>query len=172
VDPRLAALQRELSSSVAGFSFAELTRAVPGKWSVAEILEHLYLTYTGTIKGFSRLMAENRSLATTATWKQRGRSLVVVGLGYMPGGRKAPSVALPRGLSPEKVSSEISTTLAEMDELMTRCAEKFGTRRKVLDHPILGPLSIDEWRKFHLVHGLHHVKQMRRLREKLHGGAA
>jgi hypothetical protein len=36
-----------------------------------------------------------------------------------------------------------------------------------LDHPILGPLTGGQWRKFHLVHGLHHVKQIRRLRESL-----
>jgi hypothetical protein len=50
---------------------------------------------------------------------------------------------------------------------MSICEAKFGSRIKVLDHPILGPLSIDQWRRFHLVHGLHHVKQIRRLRREL-----
>jgi hypothetical protein len=36
-----------------------------------------------------------------------------------------------------------------------------------LDHPILGPFSIAQWRKFHLVHGLHHVKQIQRLKDKV-----
>jgi hypothetical protein len=128
------------------------------------------LTYTGTVKGFSRLLGDGKSLASKATWKQRGRSLVVVGLGYMPSGRKSPAVGLPRGIAPEKVSAEIMSTILQMDELMTRCAGKFGTNVKVLDHPVLGPLSINQWRKFHLVHGLHHVKQIRRLREKLDHG--
>ncbi|MGZ7099671.1 MAG: DUF1569 domain-containing protein [Candidatus Angelobacter sp.] len=35
-----------------------------------------------------------------------------------------------------------------------------------MDHPVLGPLTAAEWRKFHLVHGLHHVKQIRSLRER------
>jgi hypothetical protein len=52
-----------------------------------------------------------------------------------------------------------------MDALLAQCAARFGARSKVLDHPILGPFSIAQWRKFHLVHGRHHVKQIRRLRE-------
>jgi hypothetical protein len=52
-----------------------------------------------------------------------------------------------------------------MDRCIALCEEKLGSRRKLLDHPILGPLTGAEWRKFHLVHGLHHVKQIRRLRE-------
>jgi Protein of unknown function (DUF1569) len=170
VDPRLATLQREIASSIAGLTPGDLTCSVPGKWCSAEILEHLYLTYTGTAKGFSRLLEVTEPRATKATWKQRGRSFVVTQLGYMPTGRKAPAMALPRGIAPEKVTSEIHTAISHMHELMTLCARRFGTRSKVLDHPILGPLSIEQWRKFHLVHGLHHVKQIRRLRADLSAG--
>jgi hypothetical protein len=30
----------------------------------------------------------------------------------------------------------------------------------MLDHPILGPLTVDQWRKFHVVHTEHHVRQI------------
>jgi hypothetical protein len=53
-----------------------------------------------------------------------------------------------------------------MDGIMARCESEFGSHRKVLDHPILGPFSIAQWRKFHLVHGRHHVKQLQYLRAK------
>lgn len=57
--------------------------------------------------------------------------------------------------------------MTDLDDVMSRCAGKFGGRTKLLDHPVLGPLSVSQWRKFHLVHGLHHVKQLHRLREML-----
>jgi hypothetical protein len=38
---------------------------------------------------------------------------------------------------------------------------------RVLDHPLLGPFSIWQWRKFHLVHGLHHGKQIRNLARQI-----
>jgi hypothetical protein len=68
-------------------------------------------------------------------------------------------------LPPEKVLAEIGPKIAEMDGNIARCEEKFGSRLKLLDHPILGPLTGAQWRKFHLVHGLHHVKQIKRLRK-------
>lgn len=98
VDHRLAKLQRELATSIAELSPEQLAHGLPGKWSTAEILEHLYLTYTGTVKGFGRVLAEGRSLALKANWRQRGRALVVVGFGYMPTGRKSP--AAPAGPCP------------------------------------------------------------------------
>jgi hypothetical protein len=157
-------LQKEISSAVAGFSPQQLTWHSPGKWCAAEVLEHLYLTYTGTVKGFERVAEAGKSLATSQSWKQRGGTFVVVGLGYLPSGREAPPVARPRGVAPEKVLSEIAPKIAEMDSIMTRCEESLGSRNKLLDHPILGPLTTAQWRKFHMVHGLHHVKQIRALK--------
>lgn len=164
MDPRLQKLQAEIAAAVAPMSAAQLTAHPPGKWCAAEVLEHLYLTYTGTIKGFERIVEAGKPLATTQTWAQRGRTLVVVGLGHLPSGREAPPVARPRGVPPEKVRAEIGPKIGEMDDIIRRCEEKLGSRQKLLDNPILGPLTAAQWRKFHLVHGLHHVKQLRRLR--------
>lgn len=83
----------------------------------------------------------------------------------MPSGRKAPPVTSPRGLPAEKVLAEIELKIAEMDTIITRCERELGSRCSLLDHPVLGPLTAAQWRKFHLVHGLHHVKQIKRLRE-------
>jgi hypothetical protein len=131
----------------------------------------LYLTYTGTTKGFERVADAGKSLATSQSWRQRGRALVVVGFGYFPTGREAPPVTRPRGLPIEKMLAEIESKIAQMDDIMTRCEEKLGARSKLLDHPILGPLTAVQWRKFHLVHGLHHVRQIRQLRRGARAGA-
>lgn len=170
MDPRLEKLQRQIASAIEGLSPEQSIRHAPGKWSVAEILEHLYLTYTGTIKGCGRLLEAGKPLATKSTWKQRAQAFVVVSLGYMPTGREAPERSRPRGTPPEKITTEISSALSEMDCLLTACASKFGPQAKLMDHPLLGPFSIQQWRKFHLVHGLHHVQQIRRLREELMTG--
>jgi len=165
VDPHLKRLQEEIATAVAGLSAELASWHPPGKWCAAEVLEHLYLTYTGTIKGFERVAEAGKPLATVSSWRQRGRALIVVGFGYMPSGREAPPVARPRGVPQEKVLTEIGPKITEMDDVIRRCEETLGLRRDLLDHPILGPLTGRQWRKFHLVHGLHHVKQIRGLRE-------
>ena len=164
MDHRLKKLQQEIAAAIAGLAAEQLSWHPPGKWCAGEVLEHLYLTYTGTVKGFSRVEEAGKSQATTATWKHRGRTWVVLGLSYLPPGREAPPVARPRGVPVEKVLAEIVPKIGEMDEIISRCEQKLG-RGKLLDHPILGPLSGAQWRKFHLVHGLHHVAQIRRLGE-------
>lgn len=167
MDPHLERLQREIELAVAGLSPEQLGWHDQGKWCAAEILEHLYLTYTGTTKGFGRVLAAEKPLASKISWKNRAQAVIVVELGYLPEGRKSPPTAVPRGIPGEKVKAEIVSAIGAMDEIMGRCAAKFGARARVLDHPFLGPFTVNQWRKFHLVHGRHHVRQIRRLREKL-----
>ena len=165
MNSRLEHLKQGLESAVAGMSSEQLSWHLTGKWCAAEVLEHLYLTYTGTIKGLERVLTTGKPLATRASVTHRTLTFVVVGLGYMPAGRKTPEVAKPRGLPAEQVRNEIGAKLVAMDAIIARCEARFGRRVKVLDHPILGPLTATQWRKLHLVHGRHHHKQLLRLRD-------
>jgi hypothetical protein len=157
-------LRQSISSVIAGLSDEQTRWHPPGKWCAGEVLEHLYLSYTGTIKGCARVLATGKPLISPPTWRQRVRKAVIIGLGYMPSGRESPAVARPRGLPPAKVLAEILPKIAEMDEILSLCEQKLG-RGDLLDHPIVGPLTTRQWKKLHLVHGLHHVKQIQRLQE-------
>ena len=99
MDSTLQRLQEEIAAevgaTVAGLSAEQLSWHPPGKWCVAEILEHLYLTYTGTVKGFERVAAAGKPLGSAQSWSQRGRSLVVVGFGYFPSGPGIPASDAP-----------------------------------------------------------------------------
>ena len=165
MDSRLDKLKKSLQSAVEGMSSEQLSWHPPGKWCAAELLEHLYLTYTGTIKGFERVVSKGKPLASRASMAQRMLTLVVVGLGHMPAGRQAPAMVLPKGLPAEKVRNEIGAKIVAMEGIIAQCEARFGRRVHLLDHPILGPLSATQWRKLHLVHGQHHLKQILRLRE-------
>ena len=161
----LKRLQEAIVSATHGMSSEDLQRHPEGKWSTAQVLEHLYLTYTGTVKGFERCLQEGKPLARTPVLKDRIRTLVVTGLGHLPEGRKAPERAQPRGMPADEVMREIGVRISVMDDLIAQCEARFGRRTRVLDHPILGPLTARQWRKFHWVHGRHHVKQIQRLRQ-------
>lgn len=165
MDSPFEKLRENLESAVEGMSSEQLRWHLPGKWCAAEVLEHLYLTYTGTIKGFERVMTSGTPLSTRASIAHRLLTFVVVGLRHMPAGRKAPAVALPRGLPTEQVRNEIGAKLVAMDAIIAQCEARFGRHVKLLDHPILGPLTATQWRTLHLVHGRHHRKQLLRLRE-------
>src|SRR6266571_2663591 len=156
MDSRLEKLKENLESAVEGMSSEQLSWHLPGKWCAAEVLEHLYLTYAATINGFERVITSSKPLATRASLAQRALTFMVVGLGHMPAGRKTPAVAQPKGLPVEKVRNEIGEKLAAMDAIIAQSEARFGRQVKLLDHPILGPLTAPQWRKLHLVHGRHH----------------
>jgi hypothetical protein len=103
---------------------------------------------------------------------QRVLTSVVARLGHIPTGLKAPAIAQPKGLPAEQVRNEIGGKMVAMDAIITQCEARFGGRVHVLDHPILGPLSATQWRKLHVVHGQHHLKQLLRLRESTTGQIA
>jgi uncharacterized protein DUF1569 len=166
MDPRLDALKHLLESAVEGMSIEQLRWHLPGKWCAAEVLEHLYLTYTGTIRGMEKVIARGTPLATTPSMKQRALTFVVTGLRYMPTGVEAPGIVRPKGVPPEQVRQEIWDTLAGMDAIIARCEARFGRDVALLDHPILGALNAAQWRTLHLVHGRHHQKQLLRLRQR------
>ena len=164
----LQRLQNDIAAMTQGMSAEMLAqRPSSGKWSAAEILEHLYLTYTGTIRGFEKCLAAGKPLARTPTLQDRARTLYVVGLGQLPEGRKAPANSTPKGMPPEQVLREITAKIAAMDAAISQAEEKFGKQARLLDHPVLGPLSGPQWRKFHLVHGRLHIRQLQRIRRHL-----
>ncbi len=164
MDSYLECLQQAIAGATSDMSREQLTRKMNGKWSAAEVLEHLYLTYTGTQKAFERCLKAGKPLAGIPTFKQRVAATAVTEFGYFPKGRKSPDPVLPKGMSAEEVVAIIGPQIAAMDKAIAQCEERYGSGIKVLDHPILGPLTARQWRKFHLAHGRHHVKQILRRR--------
>jgi hypothetical protein len=166
MDAYLQRLQEGIESATQGMTAEDLMRHPEGKWCAAEILEHLYLTYTGTTKAFERCLQAGQPQVRARVFRDRMRTIVVVGLGHMPKGRQSPKHALPRGMTPEQVTREIGPRISAMDEAIAQCESRFGKQNRLLDHPILGPLTGHQWRKFHWVHGSHHLKQIQSLRRQ------
>lgn len=148
-----------------GLTINELEWHPPGKWSIAEILEHLSLTYSGTKIVFERCLQSGKPSATVPTLNDRLRAFVVTKLQYMPGGREAPPGTRPKGVQSANLISDVTGNLAAMDEVISECERRFGSNVRLVNHPILGPLTAREWRTFHCVHGRHHLRQVLRLRE-------
>lgn len=135
-----------------------------GKWSVAEILEHLSLTYSGTKIVFDRCLQSGKPSATAPTLRDRLATFLVTRLGYLPSGRQAPAGTRPKGIPAEKALSDIAKNIQAMDESIGACERRFGSNVKIVAHPILGAFTAEEWRRFHCVHGKHHLRQIRHLR--------
>ena len=135
-------------------------RRDPAKWSPVEIVEHLTRAYSGTAKGFERCLEKGAPLATPVTLKQRAQQFALINLGYFPEGRQAPKHIIPTGeLDLNAVLDAVRRDLARLDDAAIKAKAALGSG-KMLDHPILGALTTDQWLKFHVVHTEHHARQI------------
>jgi Protein of unknown function (DUF1569) len=160
-------LQRALDAiekETGGMPTKQLAWHRAGKWSTAEVLEHLALAFRSTSKAMERAM-EHGAATTKATPKQWLATLLVVKLGYFPSGRPAPEWTLPRGLDAALAVEATRAALLEMDGKIAAAQAKFG-KGVIAVHPIIGPLTARQWRKFHWSHTRHHMKQIAATREE------
>ena|ERR1700694_799656 len=163
----LQLVQEAIDSASAGMTEEELVWHPEGKWSSAQILEHLSLVFVNSIKGLNQLLSDGRPTLRKSTMKERIAVLVTIKIGHIPGGRKAPESVVPKGMSPREVQGAIQDCIIKMDELGKQCGERFGDGEKVFLHPLLGPLTLCELFKFHRTHTVHHTRQIQAMRRAM-----
>jgi hypothetical protein len=99
-------------------------------------------------------------LATTVSFKQRLQQFALIELGHFPEGRQAPKHVLPTGeFDLRAVIDAVRRDLARLDRSARTARDALGPG-KMLDHPILGGLTVAQWLKFHEVHTRHHARQI------------
>src|ERR1700675_255361 len=138
MDSYLERLRQELEDAIGGASPSALAQAPVGKWNAAEILEHLFLTYKNTNRGLAKCLAQGAPPVRRASLKHRVAALLVVNLGYVPAGRKAPERATPRGMPLNKVRQAIAPELHRMGSGLDDCERRVGAGGKSKDHPCCG----------------------------------
>ena len=161
VSPHLERCLAIVLDCTTGVSPEAATKRAGDRWSAVEIVEHLQKSYSGTAKGLERCLEKGTPLATKATFKQSLATFALINLGYFPEGRQAPKYIVPTGaVALPDVIEGVRKDLAWLDDAAGRARSAFGSA-KVMDHPVLGALSVGQWLRFHLVHTKHHEKQIR-----------
>ncbi len=90
VSPELEQIRREVERVTGAMSRDDWSHAPPGKWSCAQILEHLLLSYTATTKGAQTAIQSGKPLGGQPTLRDKVVTFYVAKLGLLPSGRKAP----------------------------------------------------------------------------------
>ena len=164
--PEIQQTRDTLFDAIRGLAPDQADTAAGGKWSVAGIVEHLCLSYSKSSAGMARRREKGPGVAARSrTLRQRFQQFVVVTLGYFPPGRESPASVVPTGRPYRDLLADLDRVLSELDASLTAASRALGASRAVLDHPVLGPFSVNQWRRFHLVHTRHHAKQIRTRRQ-------
>ena len=162
-------LGSRLGAAVGSLTEVETQARLPGHWSVQQIVEHLTLTYSSTGAIVSARLEKGRPTQATPSFGQRVKRLYVVKMGYFPRGVAAPAAVTPREgpeLTGRQLLERAQEHLVQLDGLLERATSLFGGQTRSVSHMILGPLNPGEWRHFHLVHGLHHIRQIEETRRR------
>lgn len=136
-------------------------RAPAGKWTPAQIVEHLALGLGWSAEKFQarRTYAPmaprpRRPVETVARW-------LILGLRWFPPGRKAPERSVPApGLDRQTAERHFLSAIGAWVRLETELLPARGGDLYV-KHPRLGDLSLEEWMRFHRIHARHHARQIR-----------
>jgi hypothetical protein len=174
MNPVLQQLQSEIAQSIQDLTPQQTQLRPVGraeKWTIEQIVEHLCLTYASTSEVITNRLAKGRPTKAAPSLAQHCMQFYVTRFGGFPAGRKAPVEVSPPEPSPDPedqrsgilLTSEIERRLAEMDVALGLADERFGLVR-CASHGVLGPLTSSGWRRFHLVHGRHHIKQISAIR--------
>jgi hypothetical protein len=167
MSPVLEATLKDIDRATEGMTEEQLAWHPPEKWSTGDIMEHLSLAFAGTIKGMQIALEKNSARKREPTLKERLRVLMIIELGRFPRGRKTPEMVKPRGMHVREALNSIRRNLIAMDELLTACEKRFGSKTRLSAHPIFGPITARQWRRFHSIHTRHHMRQVWALREQI-----
>ena len=140
--------------------------ALAYKWTAQQVVEHLVLGYQQTTRALHNRLTKGRPpRRDKSTYLQWSLQLMVLSFGHLPRGVPALEETLPSAgrfarMDGRQLGQLLSDEAEAMDCALDACRRKFAMER-VSVHPWLGPLRVDQWRRFHAVHGLHHVTQLR-----------
>jgi hypothetical protein len=165
-------LQREIAGSLRSLDATQTQLhppSRPNKWSIQQIIEHLLLTYSSTETAINARLTRRTPTRAKPTLAHRISQFAVTRCGYLPTGREAPEMVTPQPtthpLSGEDLAQTAAEHLARLDLLFTEAETLFGPASRCANHTVLGPLNINQWRKFQLIHGEHHLKQIAAIRK-------
>ncbi len=140
-------------------------------WTMQQVVEHLILSLRTTREQLEKRLLKGRiatrTRRTRADWLMQ---LMVLSLGHMPLGVPAETATVPIDDLPPATGRDLlrllQAELALTDAVFDNCRQQFGMER-VGQHFLLGPLRIDQWRRYHALHLRHHAGQLQRIRHAI-----
>jgi hypothetical protein len=136
-------------------------RGPTGKWTPAQIVEHLSLGITLSAETF---LARRQH----ASMRRRRRSpaeqvarFCIFGLRWFPPGRQAPERTKPAAELTRAIVEPRFLAGLELWDQVDRALLPERRNNLFVKHPRMGDLTIDEWMRFHVIHVRHHAKQIR-----------
>lgn len=140
---------------------ADWQLAPPGKWTPAQIVEHLALGLEGCADGFEKRRARDPMFRRRPTAIQRIGKVLLMQLGWFPPFLTAPSMTRPAPRVDRAAAESHFRRGVERLEELARLLLPVRALDLFVKHPNMGDLTLPEWLEFHVIHARHHARQIR-----------
>lgn len=167
----LDATRARLAASVEGLGEGgENFRPAPGRWSIADIMEHLAAAESSSLRLFDKLLrkaeAEGRTRAggdafapvSIAEHTERSRTEKY----------QSPEAIRPKGAPLADSLASLADSLAALHALRPRI-ERADCSDLHFPHPAFGPLNLYQWLLFTAAHEERHLAQIEALKQEMNG---
>ncbi|HVH66253.1 MAG TPA: DinB family protein [Gemmatimonadales bacterium] len=156
-----AAIPDVVLGPLAGRPEADWHRAPPGKWTSAQIVHHLAISLETSGRTFEQRRGKPPMRRRARTPRERFSYFLVLQVGWMPSGRRAPELTHPAERpDPLTVGRQLREGVARFLALERELLPARGDDLFV-KNPALGDLTLPEWLRFHVRHCAHHARQIR-----------
>jgi len=163
IDPRLRLV--ELPALVLepfrDSSDGDWERGPAGKWSPAQVLEHLALGLNLSAETFKSRRHHPPMSRRRRTPAEHVARLLIFGLQWFPPGRKAPERTRPGDHVTRAAAETHFRAGIEQWDQVDRALMPERRANLFVKHPRMGDLTIEEWMRFHVIHAHHHARQIR-----------
>ena len=136
-------------------------RAPAGKWTPAQIVEHLALGLEASAAKFAERRAKPPMARRPRTARELVGTFLIFGLRWFPPGFQAPERTAPAPrVEHAAAEARFRAGLAAWEQLERDLLPQ-RPRDLFVKHPALGDLTMGEWIRFHHIHARHHARQIR-----------
>lgn len=131
----------------------------PGKWSPAQIAEHVALAYELSRKALTGSFPGTSAPAFLRPLIRRFFLAPVLRRGAFGRRAKAPGVFLPGPVSstPESAAARVIETSAAFEQLLADTARSGGDS---INHPFFGTVALADYLRLQAIHTNHHLRQL------------
>ena len=144
-----------------GRADSEWERGPAGKWTPAQIVEHLALGLTLSAETFHARKSHAPMKRRPRTPAEKIATLFIFGFRWFPPGRKAPERTTPPAQIDRRTAETHFLAGVEAWDQVDRALLPERRANLFVKHPRMGDLTVEEWMRFHVIHARHHAKQIR-----------
>ncbi len=137
-----------------------------GQWSMAQVLEHLYLMETAITTRMGHVLQQNEP--TPAPMSQHSNTPSFRLTPDRSRRIEAPAELVPadKHMTRQELHTRLSRSRTHLEQLLQE-ADAQQLQQKTMNHPVFGPLTLEEWVEFIGLHEQRHLEQMKEIQSAL-----